>query len=190
MEYRVVFQVSPHAPDWSWPVFGGVMGVFGLFIALIVMLASPETGPRRRVYPGFALAWFSFMLLWTGAAYTNAVGEATQARRYAAALQQGRYRVVEGKVENFVPMPEAGHAEESFSVRGVKFRYSDYSPTGAFTQTAVHGGPLRSGLRVRLGYLPGPYENLILRVEVAREAGKAARSLSGAAAEGRGIGKK
>ncbi len=80
-------------------------------------------------------------------------------------LRTGEFAVVEGTVEDFVPMPAAGHANESFSVDDVRFSYSDYNlSTGAFNNTASHGGPIREGLRVRVSH----HEGRILELEICR----------------------
>ena len=49
-------------------------------------------------------------------------------------------------------MPFEGHANERFTVQGVSFSYSDYTMTSAFKNTSSHGGPIRSGLYVRVHY--------------------------------------
>jgi hypothetical protein len=61
-------------------------------------------------------------------------------------------------------MPYTGHSEESFTVEGHRFSYSDYIVTSGFHNTASHGGPIREGLHVRVTYSG----NLILRLEVAQ----------------------
>jgi hypothetical protein len=66
-----------------------------------------------------------------------------------------------GKVEHFRPMPYEGHPEESFSVAGHTFTYSDYVDAQCFNNSASHGGPIRDGLPVRISYT----DNCILRIE-------------------------
>jgi hypothetical protein len=80
------------------------------------------------------------------------------------ALQQGKITVVEGKVENFIPMPSTGHSMESFTVAGHKFECSDYRITAGFIKTSSHGGPIRAGIYVRIHALG----NRIARLEVAQ----------------------
>ena len=41
------------------------------------------------------------------------------------AYRSGDYEIVEGYVENYVPMPKGGHALESFNVGDVYFEYSE-----------------------------------------------------------------
>jgi len=75
----------------------------------------------------------------------------------------GQYSVVEGTVTNFHPMPYSGHQNETFSVNGVQFSYSDYVIVPCFNNTSSHGGPIREGLRVRIAYS----DDCILKLDVA-----------------------
>jgi hypothetical protein len=78
-------------------------------------------------------------------------------------LRSGRCEVVEGVVSAFSPMPPQEHTIESFSVGGVSFSYSRGPLDPEFHATAIDGGPIQEGLRVRIAYFDGK----ILRLEVA-----------------------
>jgi hypothetical protein len=82
--------------------------------------------------------------------------------RLQAAYRRGEYATVEGVIQNFQPMPWDGHQDECFSVNAVQFCYSDYGPTAGFNNTASHGGPIRAGLSVRIGYVG----NSIVKIDV------------------------
>lgn len=78
-----------------------------------------------------------------------------------------QYNVIEGIVEDFHPMPYSGHREESFTVNGVKFSYSDFDVSYyGFNNTESHGGPISPGRRVRLSYVASDGKNIILKIEV------------------------
>jgi len=85
------------------------------------------------------------------------------------AYQNGSYQVIEGAVTDFDPMPYEGHKPECFSVQDKRFCYSDYAIDPGFRNTASHGGPIRSGLQVRIAYKPVTRRNLILRIEIAKD---------------------
>jgi hypothetical protein len=90
-------------------------------------------------------------------------------RYYHGLLQNGKYTIIEGEVENFVPMPYEGHSRESFTVKGVRFSYSDFDNTPGFNNTSSHGGPIKGGLYVRIYYATDPdypHENRILKLEI------------------------
>ena len=121
--------------------------------------------PRRSlaiIYVGFAVL-VSLGMLWFGGLWER--GISYDSTRAAQAAVDPHTPVVEGRVENFRPAPAEGHRDETFTVNGVPFAYSDYSITGGFNQTQSHGGPIREGLSVRIHYLPP--SNLIVKVEVA-----------------------
>ena len=108
----------------------------------------------------FGMVFLVFAVFWTLIGFTAIAGQQGQG---AAELHDPNLSVVEGTVENFVPMPYGGHARESFTVAGRHFSYSNYILTAGFHNAASHGGPIKPGLHVRLTYVG----NDILRVEVA-----------------------
>ena len=102
-----------------------------------------------------------FAVVWTVVSFAATY---TEYHSTATALSVGRFAIVEGPVTDFVPMPYAGHSDESFVVGGRRFSYSDFVVTSGFHNAASHGGPIREGLYVRVTYLG----NLILRLEIAQ----------------------
>ena len=82
------------------------------------------------------------------------------------AYRNGDYEIVEGYVENFVPMPESGHAQESFDINGVHFEYSENSYSSAYSNTKPHGGVIRNGKYLKIGCIyDSSYGNLIVYIE-------------------------
>jgi hypothetical protein len=116
-------------------------------------------GPKDGTKLGFFVLACS--VLWIAFTCSRAWRDYSALRN---ALKEGNIAVVEGRVENFVPMPYIGHAQERFSVCGVSFSYSDYGVTAGFNNTSSHGGPIREGLWVRMAYVG----NSIARLEIAR----------------------
>lgn len=92
--------------------------------------------------------------------------------RYDLNQLQKRYKnnefmKVEGSIRNFKPMPFEGHMNESFTVDGVSFNYTDYSNWYyGFRNTKSHGGPLDKNLYVRIGYVIEKGENVIWKIEI------------------------
>jgi hypothetical protein len=78
------------------------------------------------------------------------------------ALASGKASYVEGTVDNFVPMPHNGHGDESFTVGGVIFSYSDFLVQAGFNTTTFKNGPIRQGLPVRIWYVG----NEIVKLEI------------------------
>ena len=82
------------------------------------------------------------------------------------AYRSGDYEIVEGYVENYVPMPKGGHALESFNVGGVYFEYSENSAVCGYSQTEPYGGVIRNGQYLKIGYVYHPsYGNIIVYIE-------------------------
>ncbi len=94
------------------------------------------------------------------------LGAFQERSRCLAWAKSGSFERVEGKVEDYHPIPTGGHGYESFTVAGVFFQYTDGDElaNGGLTQTPIHGGPVLKGKYVRICY----HEGRILKVEVAQ----------------------
>lgn len=82
--------------------------------------------------------------------------------------KKGNYEIVEGYVENFDPMPSAGHKNESFEIDGVLFSYSDYSASPGYHNAKSHGGVITGdGQHLKIGYVyyNSSYGNIIVYIE-------------------------
>ena len=157
MHYQLAFDIAKSGYEgWSSTVFGFLGVVIGAF------LVRYRRKLKFRGASVFAYTYLVFSVLWT---ITVSIGTAHDYSTLRDALSQGRAQLVEGRVEEFKPMPFNGHAKEHFSVCGVPFSYSDYEITGAFNRTSSHGGPIRAGRWVRIAYVG----DRIARLEVATE---------------------
>lgn len=145
-------------------------GSFGfIFIALgIVYFFSPKILKKLNLYktekePIFKKIsryfFLGFAILWTSLSFYSTYGE-------YRLLQSSDCKMVEGPVENFDPMPEAGHKNESFSVRGVPFSYSDYVVTSGYNNSASHGGAIQKHSVVRICYVALTNGNAITQLYV------------------------
>jgi hypothetical protein len=146
------------------------ISAFGLIFVAIgtVIFISPKLLDAARIpylpfrsQVIFRYGFLGFGLLWTALAFG---GTYSVYLHHKSLARDNRCRVAEGRVEQFVPMPYAGHAEESFTVSGVPFKYSDFIVTDAFNNTSSHGGPLTGDSYVRICY--DPASNAILRLEI------------------------
>ncbi len=174
MPYVTVFQITQKSFDWSWPAFGLIFVVIGIF--LIKFGPKLEAYRNRSIFgsrflnsPKF-LGWFFviFASFWILIAFG---GTYSAYRKYVHAFENGQYSTVEGIVEDFRPMPYDGHQNECFRVNREKFCYSDYSVSPAFNQSASHGGPIREGLPVRIAYIQDEdFSCEILRLEIRADA--------------------
>jgi hypothetical protein len=157
VNYSVLFDVSQKGYNWV-PVLIGLA-----FIGVgLLGWKHPIWRGQLRIHPiitisiGFVLALGAFLFQ-----YSNQ-------QIYERLLLQNQAQIVEGRIENFQPMPYAGHSKETFTIQGIQFAYSDYELTPAFNTTLSHGGPLDEGLFVKIYYtnsreFAGRYA--ILRIE-------------------------
>jgi hypothetical protein len=91
------------------------------------------------------------------------IGEYTQTREVYA---HKRYRLVQGVVRDFDPMPVGGHKTEDFTVQGIPFSIANINSTSyGYNQAASEGGVLRAGLPVRIAYFNRGGQNIILKLD-------------------------
>jgi hypothetical protein len=164
VDYAVVFDAARGGyPNWSFVAVGFLFIAIGAGLVLF----RHTLATKRRAWLGrtagalFAYFFLCFALFWTLAAFVVTHGAYAKVRD---ALAQHRAEVVEGRVEDFSPMPYGGHAFESFTVCGVRFSYSDYVISPGFNRTSTHGGPMRSDLWVRVTFVG----DVIARLEIAK----------------------
>lgn len=161
MQYEPIFDVTQNGfRNWTFPAFGLVFVAIGLFLlknrASLSRMFPGKLGPKD----GAKLAYFvlAISILWTAGAFVTSGRDYRALRR---ALKEGNVDVVEGRVENFVSIPDKS---ERFTVCGAAFSYSDYLVTAGFNNTSSHGGPIRPGIWVRIAHMG----NSIARLEVAK----------------------
>ncbi len=137
-QYTTVFDITHKGFDLWFPAFG-----------LIIILGSVLVIRERRAGYWWAYLGIVIGLLWIPLTFSS-MHSAYGACR--TAYENGHYSIAEGYVADFHPMPFEGHQDECFTVQGVRFCYSDYMLVCGFNNTSSHGGPVRSGLPVRVTY--------------------------------------
>ncbi|HTV49017.1 MAG TPA: hypothetical protein VMG59_11300 [Phycisphaerae bacterium] len=154
MPYVTFFEITQKPYQWWFPAFGLIFVLIGTILVWNGRRKKTETTKKLVGY--FILLFAS---LWVFCAFVLTFFEY---RQCINAYRNGNYAVVEGRVENFHPMPYEGHSDETFTVGNESFSYSDYDIQPGFNQAASHGGPIRDGLQVRIAY----YDGQILRLEI------------------------
>lgn len=170
MPYETVFEITQKPFEWWLPAFGLIFVLIGtILVKFGPKLDRSQNGkqfelnfairPRLLgwIFVIFASGWTLLVLVFTYSSYSE----------YVEAYRTGKYSIVEGTVEDFRPMPYEGHQDECFRVDKEKFCYSDYQVSPAFNQSASHGGPIRTGLPVRISYYEDEgFQPHILRLEI------------------------
>lgn len=163
MNYRTVFEVTDKGFELItlMPLLFIVIGI-GISWFNIKYNKSESIKKKFTIVFGFIISGFAFFLLML--IVPSSLADRSKTRRI---FKNKDHEVIEGKIENFHPMPYSGHDVESFTVNGVYFEYSDYILSYGFNQTSSHNGPLReNGQEVRLSYISEDGENRILKIEV------------------------
>jgi len=82
------------------------------------------------------------------------------------ALNNSNYLSVEGEVKNFIPQNNCiDHTRESFTVKNIKFSYSNNNyPNAYYHKTKCQGGLIGSSKKVKIYYLPAGADNRIIKM--------------------------
>lgn len=89
-------------------------------------------------------------------------------RKVIIPYTKGQYEIVEGYVQNFIPMPPEGHSLEMFDIGDVHFEYSDNLVVVGYNTTKYNGGVIRGNgqyLKVGYVYFNKSYGNIIVYIE-------------------------
>ncbi|HUK30244.1 MAG TPA: hypothetical protein VLV89_03960 [Candidatus Acidoferrum sp.] len=171
MNYFTVYQIAPKGISG----FALASLLLMLLVCCVIYLSSYLNGKKlirgvvfgsgkkairiwAMAFAGLATIIFS-LIVWS---------ELSASSSCYAAFKSGHYSVVEGKVEDFQPMPYSGHAYEQFRVGNVRFAYTEFSDGPGFNHTSSHGGPITAGMNVRISYSEecNGTVNTILKLEV------------------------
>lgn len=154
MHTALIFDATTKPFPWPaiWPFVGQL--AFGCFVVFL----SRKWRSASRVL-GYLFVASAIILVCRDAGRWFVLRH-----RHIQMLSTGHYDVLEGVVEKLHPMPSDGSSSESFTIAGHTFYYSNYSiynTSNCFDQTAAHGGPIRSGMILRVTFVDG----CILRIE-------------------------
>ena len=79
------------------------------------------------------------------------------------------YSVVEGVIENFIPMKIEGHSQESFIVNEIEFSYNRSNPTYGYHLPKIDGGHITgNGQYVKISYITYNSQNIIIKLELVK----------------------
>ena len=150
--------------EWHSMYYGaGIVFV----IALIFYLCNRKK--RFELDTKMQVIWFFSGLIAAGALIAQIIMGVSAVKDYqqvVVAYEEGNYKTVAGEVENFCPMPYAGHGEESFEINGIYFSYSDFIIQQGYHNAKSHGGVISAdGQLLKIGYVEKNNENIIVYIE-------------------------
>lgn len=148
MENRVLYEASfSVSPSSFMPLI-----MLVVFICITVHYARAEKRGAPKTEFGIGIGALGSIVFLVVLAFVIP----NQIRMYRAtvgAYQRGDYQIVEGYVEDFHPMPAQGHDQESFTVNGVEFEYSDYTEQFGYHNARSLGGVITGdGQHLKIGY--------------------------------------
>lgn len=156
MQNQVLFDVMTKSFDWGELRLNMYMVIIGL---LAIFAEKQKLGwvrfSIRKI--GYVIVAAPVLL---GAFQT--VDWYVERHEHIAALSNGQYAVIEGRVENLRPPGSGRDPKESFSISGHRFEYSSYRTTTCFNLTTPRGGPIREGMMIRVKFI----DECILRIEL------------------------
>jgi hypothetical protein len=136
MDYQAVFDASQKGYAWWLPFCALFFVLVGIMMRHSIMKQRLKTCSKFMIGGGTTLGVILFLL--TFIPYNEA----------QTALKEKRSSVIEGIVDNF----HTGKGE-SFSVNSIPFRYAAARITPGFNTVRADGGPIRSGIYVRIHYI-------------------------------------
>lgn len=178
MDFVTVYEFTKQKPDYTVLLFPLIFIIIGLFIFFIAYNSTPDIdkpinsfNPRKRkLLIGSVFVALPLFAIFQIVGFKNSTYSET-----TEALSTNKIKIVEGKVENYHPMPYEGHDQEKFDVNGVHFEFSDYTFSDeGYHNAASHGGAIHGGIYVRINYYEkhNPdyaeyYSNIITKLEIA-----------------------
>jgi hypothetical protein len=156
MDGKIIFDAA--TKSFPWQQLWAAAGAFAFGCVLIALKKLKWLSPMSEKWGYFMIVCALLMAGYDPARWYTA------RRGQLRALASGEYEVVQGPVENFHPMAQGGSSDESFTISGQVFSYSDYDESETatcFTQTKANGGPIQAGMLLRVKFV----NHCILQIE-------------------------
>ena len=166
--YHMVYDFADRLPRFGFMflplIFVAVgIGIYFYHKKFVDSNATSTFGIKKRKYGMvFGIIFASFGGLVSVLLISIMLGEYYNTK---SVYDKKQYQLIEGKVENYHPMPEGGHDTERFTVNGVEFEFSDFDVSDyGYNNAASHGGAIRQGLKVKIDYFNNRNKNVILKL--------------------------
>ena len=162
---NILYEASYRLDKGTVIPFVMALGILFLFIREVRTIRSEKTIKGHKLNLFICSFGLVVTLLVCGIVITS---QMDMYQNIVVAYEEGRYASVEGYVEDFIPMPAEGHAQEAFQINGIEFEYSDYTVLQGYNKTKVYGGVISGNgqhLKVRYIYYE-PWDcNVIVYIE-------------------------
>jgi hypothetical protein len=168
-DLKLIYDFTEQSPRFSiimLPLLFIAIGLAIFFFSKIKVdkAATSSFAINKRQYGKFfGLVFASFAALISAFVIPSQIAEY---RNTKTIFTTKNYKIVEGKVKNYHPMPASGHDTERFIVDSVQFEFSDYDLTDyGYNNAASKGGVIKDGIYVRIGFFNNGKRNVILKLE-------------------------
>lgn len=161
MNYTIVYNVAEEATRTDYRILGILLCFFFFYI-----IRRPIEEKKRRIKIGGSIVF----LLAIGFESKNIINSIRKFDEVHRILEDEHYKIVEGKIKNFKPMPFTYTKDryERFTVNDIKFRYADHdNKEYGYNQTQAYGGTLKNDEQVRITYILKENRNIIYKLEIA-----------------------
>ncbi len=167
MEYTTIYEFTPRASNLFHLIGLLLFVLIGFGFAIYTKRSDKKFSIMRqfKIFFGYILGGVPLIMLIVMLIKIPEI--VSSERELNEIIENENYLIVQGEIENFSQRPESGHVFESFTVKGVKFEYSDYIAYRGFHQTSRNNGPIKqNGQQVRISYIEGDSENWIMKLEI------------------------
>ena len=167
MEYTTVFEFTPKASNYFHLIGLFIFVVIGFGFAFYTKRSDKNFSLLRQFKIFFGYLFGGVALIMLILMVINIPKVISSERELKEVIENKNILIVQGEIDNFSQTPESGHIFESFTVNGIKFKYSDYIVIDGFHQTYRNNGPIKqNGQQVRISYIERDNENLIMKIEI------------------------
>ncbi len=164
MKFTTIYDIMFESPNYSV----ALKSIIFFCVGVISIILTIKRRKQNKIYGKVFFTGIAFVLL--SLIWLVLIGgmEYYSIHSGQKAIIRKQYRIIEGHVKNYNPMPYEGHAKEEFDVGNVHFEFSDYDlgNTG-YHNARSHGGAIKKNLYVKITYIPIDFINPILKLEVA-----------------------
>jgi hypothetical protein len=163
MDWITVYDFGNESLRIGWMFIPISIVIIGYGMSIMIFL-NPSHRRRNIFIMVFGISFGTFGLVTGAVTIPHNISTYYETK---IIYENKKYKVIEGIVENFHPMPYSGHTNESFTLNGIRFSYSDFDESYyGFNNTESHGGPINQNKKVRLSYFESGTKNIILKIEV------------------------
>ncbi len=162
MDFSTAYDVTWEKANYSFLI----IALAFCFIGIAMISFTCKKRSLQNLYNiifNIGLGFISFSIIGIFVVIFFQLGPLYKAKKLVANKE---YKIVEGTVDNYQPMPYEGHANEKFDVAGVHFEFSDYDINVGYHNSAAHGGVIKAGRYVRITYSTVSAKLTILKLEI------------------------